>query len=1703
MIDPQSHPVRLCVYGATAPTRSWLAKLRDQVDAGSPLVLLGGACDESLTVDAQHPDIDGSDPAGLSSALWSRYPHDDHAFVRSDSSLPAHALARLRHALHGSDALAVGGLDNLASSRSPLPVGASSDAEPDRIDALVLAYGEHRLVDSADVSALLSLWISGTERGARRRLASVDHVYVAANGQPLRGPKPGSDPRDPAPPSPLAPLRRRLLEALEADDLPPPYGVDGKPVLLHVMHGWGGGAQRWVDDMASAWEDIHHLVLIARGSSQRRIHGEWLELRDARGDAPPLLSVALPLPIADTAQHHAAWQSMFAAICRDYSVSAVMLSSLIGHSLDALRSGLPTLLMVHDHYPLWPLLHRDFGDPSLDFDAAQLKGDLKASSFEFVNRDPQHWQALRDAFVAAVGESKPTLVSPSRSALDNELKLAPEFAALDSHVIPHGLADWPKGTKALPPPPKRTRLRLVVVGRLRSGKGGELLAAALSGLRNHADLLLLGAGAAGHEFFGESGVHLVLDYHRADLPARLADWAPDAALLLPTVAETYSYTYSELASLGVPVIATRIGALAERIEHGNNGLLVEPTAKAVVARIAEIANDRDVLANIRKTLTATRSITLDTMVAAYRPLLEVGDNARLRYPLRNVDFATMDRAALDTALATAERDLAALRVQLDDAKQLADQRGGWGHALDRELGRSRARIEKLQQEVTERSDWVADIEEQLGRSAEQALLLERDVADRTAWVKDVEDQLARSIEQGASLETDLAARTAWVNDVEDQLSRSIEQAASLEKDLADRTAWVKDVEGQLARSGEHAKSLEKDVADRTAWVADIERQLEASTKRSVTLEAEIKQDRENRAAHVASLESDLDDRTRWAQSLDTEITTLKEKIMLLNERWSEELQRQLEERLAWVRRLEADLVQRETDIAALQKEIDVRTAWAQGLDARVAELEAELQDRTAWALRLDEEVAEQREQLIGLQAEHREQLIGLQALAGEREAILASRSWRATGGFRRFTTWLRRLRLGFGYRRKRATSALARTRGSMARRGLIPTIRRALLELRRTPLQLTPMLEGEPSRLFQPFALPTSKRPRASIVIPVYNKIEYTVACLRSLLEHAGRVPFEVIVVDDGSVDDTPRCLREIDGLRALRNRKNLGFVGSCNAGAAVAKGEFIVFLNNDTVVTAGWLEALLDTFEQVPDVGLVGARLVYPDGRLQEAGGIIFNDGSGWNYGRFGDPRDPRYSFRREVDYCSGAAIAIRRVLFDQLGQFDNRYAPAYYEDTDLAFAVRNAGYKVIYQPAAMVIHFEGITAGTDTGSGVKQYQVVNREKFLAKWADALRQQPEPHPQTPIGIAATHRATRRALIIDATTPAPDQDSGSVRMVNFIRVLIDLGTQVTFMAENRAWIERDTAALQKIGVEVLFHPYVSDPVALFRERGAEFDLILLSRHYIAVNYLELARAYAPQARLLFDTVDLHYLREQREAELADRDDLRRTAAQTRVQEIKMMRDSDITLVVSPVEQELLRVDAPDVRVEILSNVHEVFGCRRPFGERHDLVFVGGFQHPPNIDAVEWFVKAVFPLVRPALAGVRFHIIGSKIIDAVLALAADDVIVHGYVEDIAPFMDDCRISVAPLRYGAGVKGKVNMAMSYGLPVAATPIAVEGMHVRIGEDVLVADDAAGLANEIVRLYSDEALWNQLSANGLANVERHFSFATAREAVLRFLS
>ena len=684
---------------------------------------------------------------------------------------------------------------------------------------------------------------------------------------------------------------------------------------------------------------------------------------------------------------------------------------------------------------------------------------------------------------------------------------------------------------------------------------------------------------------------------------------------------------------------------------------------------------------------------------------------------------------------------------------------------------------------------------------------------------------------------------------------------------------------------------------------------------------------------------------------------------------------------------------------------------------------------------------------------------------------------------------------------RRASGLLRRGMASLRIRGVRASWERTLAQFRR--LRPAPAVA-----LFDPgpvpeagFALATSEAPVASIVIPVYDQVAHTLRCLFALSQLPADTPFEVIVVDDGSGDATPQRLQAIAGLRYHRRARNGGFIAACNDGARMARGEVLVFLNNDTVPQPGWLDALVDTFTEIPAAGLAGAQLRYPDGRLQEAGGVVFADGNAWNYGRHASPDDPRYAYLREADYLSGAAIAIPRTLFEAVDGFDDHYAPAYYEDTDLAFKVRAAGYKVIYQPRAVVVHEEGATAGTDTASGAKAYQVRNRERFAQRHAAAL--QTHAASSTVPSPASLHAGRRQVLVIDALTPTPDQDSGSLRLINLMRLLREEGAHVVFLPANRAHAGAYTRHLQHMGVEAWHAPHAARPPAWLREHGARFDAVMVCRHYVAREFLPLLRRHAPQARIVFDTVDLHYLREQRGAALAGDAALKRAAQRTRALELDVIARSDITLVVSEAERDLLAKDAPAATVGVLSNLHRLGSAGRSFAQRRDLVFVGGFRHPPNVDAVRWFVQEVFPLVRAVEPEVRFHCIGGHVPPDLQALGLrPGVVIHGHVPDIDPYLEGCRVALAPLRFGAGVKGKVNLSMAHGQPVVATPTAVEGMHLRDGHDVLVAEEPPAFAAAVLRLYRDEALWHALAEHGRDNVRAHFSLDAARETVRNVL-
>mgnify|MGYP000258116899 CR=1 FL=1 len=781
------------------------------------------------------------------------------------------------------------------------------------------------------------------------------------------------------------------------------------------------------------------------------------------------------------------------------------------------------------------------------------------------------------------------------------------------------------------------------------------------------------------------------------------------------------------------------------------------------------------------------------------------------------------------------------------------------------------------------------------------------------------------------------------------------------------------------------------------------------------------------------------------------------------------------------------------------------------------ELEASLQDIQSregkpWFVLMDQlhlQVAHLKSNIDELKSEQK-QLV--EDFDHERKSLVqyyeSSRSWRLTALFRAAVRFLRKIHSMFkkiqriGQRGMRQWPMAWRI---LREQGVVALLTRIQSKLTLPVPPEIPLNERIPPwcNTIESLILDTCKSdvvPMVSIVIPVYGQHLHTYNCLLSLKENTLLQRVEIIIADDASPEAAESALKCVQGVRWIRQDRNSGFIGNCNAAATHARGQYLLLLNNDVQVTQGWLHALLAVFAQRLDAGMVGARLVYPGGQLQEAGGIVWQDGSAWNWGRMQDPESPTYRYLREVDYCSGACLLLRTSDWQQLGGFDASYAPAYYEDTDLAFRIRERGQKVYYQPEALIVHHEGITSGTDVGQGVKRHQVINQKKFYDRWKTTLEAH-RPNGVNPNQEIHRH-ARKRVLVVDACIVRPDIDSGSVRMRAILEIMVDMGLHVTFVADNLEYQQPYAHDLQQLGVEFWHGPHIQSVTELLEKNGQSYDIVVLCRHYIAHPLLQAVKTYAPQARLWFDTVDLHYLREERMAQLEGSEVLSEMAATTKRQEFQVMQNSDVTLVVSPVEKNLLAQELPNAQVEILSNIHEPVEHTQAIDQRQHLLFVGGFQHLPNVDAVQWFVQEVWPIVHAAAPEMRVRIVGSQMPAKLQNLDVSGVEMLGFVQDLDDLLSQSRISIAPLRYGAGVKGKINQAMAHGLPVVATSMAVEGMNLLHEKHVLVADTPQDFARELLRLYSDEALWNALVINGKENIRRTFSREIAKKTLNQLL-
>jgi GT2 family glycosyltransferase/ubiquinone/menaquinone biosynthesis C-methylase UbiE len=638
---------------------------------------------------------------------------------------------------------------------------------------------------------------------------------------------------------------------------------------------------------------------------------------------------------------------------------------------------------------------------------------------------------------------------------------------------------------------------------------------------------------------------------------------------------------------------------------------------------------------------------------------------------------------------------------------------------------------------------------------------------------------------------------------------------------------------------------------------------------------------------------------------------------------------------------------------------------------------------------------------------------------------------------------------------------------------------------------------------YEPIEFVLFESSAVSIVMPAYNGWDLTYKCLASIKKNTHGISYEIIIGDDASTDETKNIKNYIKNITVIRNEKNLEFLHNCNHAATYVKGKYILFLNNDTEVRSGWLSSMVDLMEKDETIGMVGSKLIYPNGLLQEAGAIIWNDASGWNFGHKKNPESPEFNYVKEVDYISGASIIIRTDLWKEIGGFDERYTPAYCEDSDLAFEVRKHGYKVVYQPLSEVIHFEGYTHGTDQeegikGNEIKAYQKLNNEKFKEKWKNVLQKEHFPNGENVFWARDKSQNRKTILVIDHYVPQFDKDAGSKTVFQYLKLFVSLNMNVKFIGDNYCRHEPYTTALQQMGIEVLYGPYYANNWRQWiKDNHDKFDFILLNRPHISIKYIDFIRKNT-NAKILYYGHDLHFIREQKQYTIERNSSLLESSKKWKATEMHLFDNSDIVLTPSEDEKSIIDnlVQCDKTRTVLPYYYEKANDPISDFTQRESIMFVGGFAHKPNVDAVLWFCNEIWPTVKKELPQAKFIVVGSNTPDQIFHLASEDVIIKGYLNDIKldQIYSSVKIVAVPLRYGAGVKGKTVEALHRGIPIVTTSFGVEGLPGDYSF-LQVTDNEEEFSERICSMYKNEKILTEQSKKSINYIIDNFSEKKAR--------
>ena len=621
-------------------------------------------------------------------------------------------------------------------------------------------------------------------------------------------------------------------------------------------------------------------------------------------------------------------------------------------------------------------------------------------------------------------------------------------------------------------------------------------------------------------------------------------------------------------------------------------------------------------------------------------------------------------------------------------------------------------------------------------------------------------------------------------------------------------------------------------------------------------------------------------------------------------------------------------------------------------------------------------------------------------------------------------------------------------------------------------------------RSSQRLTFPKFKDINLSIIIVLYNQAHFSFLCLKSILHHAD-VEYEVVIIDNASTDETEDLLSQIDNAKVIRNKENIGFLKAVNQASKVAKGKYVLLLNNDAMLEERSLSSAIHTIEKDETIGAVGGKIKLVDGTLQEAGNIVWNDGSCIGYGRGDNPNDPQFMFKRQVDYCSGAFLLFRKTDFLNLNGFDNRFSPAYYEETDFCIQLNKSGLKTVYDPNVVIVHYEFASSGNV--SDALSLQEKNKKTLTAKHEEWLEKKYPPSKENILN-ARSANDYKNILLIDDRVPHPSLGSGYPRCANILNTLASLNFNVTLYPLQFP-IDDWKSCYETLddSIEVILGKGKSGIYGFLESRKGFFQYIIVSRVHNMEAFEDIVmkeKQFLEDVKIIYDAEALTASREILQASLLGQGISSEEQAVMIKNEVDKCAIADSVIAVSEQEAEVYKRHGIE-SVHVLGHMMTANPSNNSFKNREGLLFVGALRDEgsPNVDSLLWFCVNVLPLIEKNIPEITVYVVGELGAPSLSTVKKENINFLGKIRDLNDIYNQCKVFIAPTRFAAGIPHKVHEATANGIPCVTTELLAKQLDWTGGEELLIGNSPDEFSSQCLRLYSDQKLWEDIRQRGLS--------------------